>query len=86
MSSLFSLLLLLLSTTGARFNFKLDEDLKEAASDVKVRDALMSKISRERIGHEVFYLFFYEEQSIYCRFVMLLARKLCIFGCFLHTC
>lgn len=38
---------------GARFNFKLDEGLKEAASDEEVRDALMSKISRERVGHEI---------------------------------
>ncbi|PKU80395.1 putative CCA tRNA nucleotidyltransferase 2 [Dendrobium catenatum] len=38
---------------GARFNFKLNEDLKEAASDDEVRDALMCKISRERIGHEI---------------------------------
>ncbi|XP_020595770.1 CCA tRNA nucleotidyltransferase, mitochondrial-like [Phalaenopsis equestris] len=38
---------------GARFNFKLDEDLKIAASDEEVRDALMSKISRERVGHEI---------------------------------
>ncbi|KAJ3671453.1 hypothetical protein LUZ60_007532 [Juncus effusus] len=38
---------------GARFDFKLDEELKEAASDDEVRSALGTKISRERIGHEV---------------------------------
>lgn len=38
---------------GARFNFMLDGDLKTAASDEEVRNALMSKISRERIGHEI---------------------------------
>ncbi|KAG0498977.1 hypothetical protein HPP92_003668 [Vanilla planifolia] len=38
---------------GARFKFKLDEDLREAASSEEVKEALMNKISRERIGHEV---------------------------------
>ncbi|KAK3136232.1 hypothetical protein QOZ80_5BG0430040 [Eleusine coracana subsp. coracana] len=38
---------------AARFNFTLDEDLKEAASDEKVKLELGSKISRERIGHEI---------------------------------
>ena len=39
--------------SAARFNFTLDKDLKEAASDEKVKSELGSKISRERIGHEV---------------------------------
>uniref|UniRef100_A0A0D9XXD3 Poly A polymerase head domain-containing protein n=1 Tax=Leersia perrieri TaxID=77586 RepID=A0A0D9XXD3_9ORYZ len=38
---------------AARFNFTLTEDLKEAASDEKVKSELGSKISKERIGHEV---------------------------------
>lgn len=38
---------------AARFNFTLDEDLKEAASDEKVKSELGTKISRERIGHEI---------------------------------
>ncbi|XP_048529086.1 tRNA nucleotidyltransferase cca2-like [Triticum urartu] len=38
---------------AARFSFTLAEDLKEAASDEKVKSELGSKISRERIGHEV---------------------------------
>uniref|UniRef100_A0ACD5YJF2 Uncharacterized protein n=1 Tax=Avena sativa TaxID=4498 RepID=A0ACD5YJF2_AVESA len=38
---------------AARFSFTLTEDLKEAASDEKVKFELGSKISRERIGHEV---------------------------------
>uniref|UniRef100_A0ACD5Y5F5 Uncharacterized protein n=1 Tax=Avena sativa TaxID=4498 RepID=A0ACD5Y5F5_AVESA len=38
---------------AARFSFTLTEDLKEAASDEKVKSELGSKISRERIGHEV---------------------------------
>ncbi|KAK3139436.1 hypothetical protein QOZ80_5AG0383180 [Eleusine coracana subsp. coracana] len=38
---------------AARFNFTLDEDLKEAASDEMVKLELGSKISRERIGHEI---------------------------------
>ncbi|TVU00629.1 hypothetical protein EJB05_53929 [Eragrostis curvula] len=38
---------------AARFNFTLAEDLKEAASDEKVKSELGSKISRERIGHEI---------------------------------
>lgn len=38
---------------AARFNFTLAENLKEAASDEKVKSELGSKISRERIGHEV---------------------------------
>ncbi|TVT98693.1 hypothetical protein EJB05_55985, partial [Eragrostis curvula] len=38
---------------AARFDFTLAEDLKEAASDEKVKSELGSKISRERIGHEV---------------------------------
>ncbi|KAK1603380.1 hypothetical protein QYE76_017350, partial [Lolium multiflorum] len=38
---------------AARFNFALAEDLKKAASDEEVKSGLRSKISRERIGHEV---------------------------------
>ncbi|XP_062204118.1 CCA tRNA nucleotidyltransferase, mitochondrial-like isoform X2 [Phragmites australis] len=38
---------------AARFDFTLAEDLKEAASDEKVKSELGSKISRERIGHEI---------------------------------
>ncbi|GFP81377.1 cca tRNA nucleotidyltransferase mitochondrial [Phtheirospermum japonicum] len=38
---------------GARFEFVLDEELKIAAADNDVRDALADKISRERIGHEI---------------------------------
>ncbi|CAO2036751.1 unnamed protein product [Urochloa humidicola] len=38
---------------AARFNFKLAEDLKEAASDEKVKSKLGRKISRERIGGEI---------------------------------
>ncbi|KAJ1265012.1 hypothetical protein BS78_08G045200 [Paspalum vaginatum] len=38
---------------AARFNFTLAEDLKEAASDEKVKLELGTKISRERIGHEI---------------------------------
>jgi len=42
-----------LPLSAARFNFTFDKDLKEAASDEKVKSELGSKISRERIGHEV---------------------------------
>jgi len=42
-----------LPLSAARFNFTLAEDLKEAASDERVKSELGSKISRERIGHEV---------------------------------
>ncbi|XP_073363042.1 tRNA nucleotidyltransferase cca2-like [Aegilops tauschii subsp. strangulata] len=38
---------------AARFSFTLAENLKEAASDEKVKLNLRSKISRERIGQEV---------------------------------
>ncbi|XP_062202111.1 tRNA nucleotidyltransferase cca2-like [Phragmites australis] len=38
---------------ASRFNFTLAENLKEAASDEKVKSELGSKISRERIGHEI---------------------------------
>ena len=38
---------------GARFEFVLDEELKEAASCDDVKAALAAKISRERIGIEV---------------------------------
>ncbi|KQJ92058.1 hypothetical protein BRADI_4g41470v3 [Brachypodium distachyon] len=38
---------------AARFSFTLAEELKEAASDEKVKSELGTKISRERVGHEV---------------------------------
>ncbi|GER27513.1 CCA-adding enzyme [Striga asiatica] len=38
---------------GARFGFLLDEELKIAAADNDVREAIADKISRERIGHEI---------------------------------
>ncbi|GAB2287286.1 hypothetical protein Dimus_021666 [Dionaea muscipula] len=38
---------------GARFEFVLDEALKQAAACDEVRAAIGEKISRERIGHEV---------------------------------
>nr|CAB3463211.1 unnamed protein product [Digitaria exilis] len=38
---------------AARFNFTLAEDLKEAASDERVKSELGSKISKEHIGHEI---------------------------------
>lgn len=38
---------------GARFNFVLDEALKEAAASSEVKTAMADKISRERIGHEI---------------------------------
>ncbi|CAI8604255.1 unnamed protein product [Vicia faba] len=38
---------------GARFDFTLDEDLKEAAACDDVKNALAAKISRERIGTEI---------------------------------
>ncbi|KAJ7973923.1 CCA tRNA nucleotidyltransferase [Quillaja saponaria] len=38
---------------GARFEFTLDEELKEAAASDDVKVALAAKISRERIGTEV---------------------------------
>ncbi|KAK4279735.1 hypothetical protein QN277_011463 [Acacia crassicarpa] len=38
---------------GARFDFTLDEDLKRAAACDEVKEALASKISRERIGTEI---------------------------------
>jgi tRNA nucleotidyltransferase/poly(A) polymerase len=38
---------------GARFGFKLEEELKNAASCEEVKEALGTKVSRERIGHEV---------------------------------
>lgn len=38
---------------GARFGFELDEELKVAASCSEVQNALGSKVSRERVGHEV---------------------------------
>nr|AAB03077.1 tRNA nucleotidyltransferase [Lupinus albus] len=38
---------------GARFEFTLDEDLKQAAACDEVKDALAAKISRERIGTEI---------------------------------
>lgn len=41
------------SFLGARFEFILDEELKEAAAGDDVKGALAAKISRERIGTEV---------------------------------
>lgn len=38
---------------GARFEFSLDDALKKAATEEEVKNALASKISRERIGHEI---------------------------------
>eukprot|EP00249_Psilotum_nudum_P021937 c28308_g1_i1 orf=785-2548(-) len=38
---------------GARFEYALEDDLKKAASDDDVKHALASKVSRERIGHEI---------------------------------
>ncbi|KAK6938538.1 Poly A polymerase, head domain [Dillenia turbinata] len=38
---------------GARFEFVLDDELKESASSDEVKAAIADKISRERIGHEV---------------------------------
>jgi tRNA nucleotidyltransferase/poly(A) polymerase len=39
--------------SAARFDFTLSEDLKDAASDEKVKSALGCKISKERVGEEV---------------------------------
>ncbi len=44
---------LLMCWLGARFGFKLEEELKSAASCEEVKEALGTKVSRERIGHEV---------------------------------
>ncbi|CAI0429318.1 unnamed protein product [Linum tenue] len=38
---------------GARFEFKIDEDLKEAARCEEVKNALAAKISKERVGTEI---------------------------------
>ncbi|KAM0886953.1 hypothetical protein ACQ4PT_029356 [Festuca glaucescens] len=38
---------------ATRFNFTLSDELKEAASDEKVKLELCSKISRERVGEEI---------------------------------
>ncbi|GJT72168.1 putative CCA tRNA nucleotidyltransferase 2 isoform X1 [Tanacetum coccineum] len=38
---------------SARFNFKMVKELKVAAADSDVNSAFSSKISRERIGHEI---------------------------------
>lgn len=38
---------------GARFEFSLDDALKKAATEEEVKNALASKISRQRIGHEI---------------------------------
>ncbi|XP_073023389.1 tRNA nucleotidyltransferase cca2-like isoform X1 [Primulina eburnea] len=38
---------------GARFGFVLDEELKIAAMDDEVKTAIIGKISRERVGHEI---------------------------------
>lgn len=40
--------------SGARFGFLLDEELKKAAADDDVIAAIADKISRERVGHEVY--------------------------------
>jgi hypothetical protein len=42
-----------LSFAATRFNFTLSDELKEAASDEKVKLELCCKISRERVGEEV---------------------------------
>ena len=47
-----------LSFAAARFNFTLSDELKEAASDEKVKLELGCKISRERIGKEFWFLHF----------------------------
>ncbi|XP_073142305.1 tRNA nucleotidyltransferase cca2-like isoform X1 [Henckelia pumila] len=38
---------------GARFGFVLDEELKVAVMDDEVKAAIIGKISRERVGHEI---------------------------------
>ena len=38
---------------GARFGFTLNDDVKRAAAHEDVKSAIASKVSRERIGHEV---------------------------------
>ncbi|CAI0554435.1 unnamed protein product [Linum tenue] len=38
---------------GARFEFEMDEDLKEAARCEEVKNALAAKISKERVGTEI---------------------------------
>lgn len=38
---------------AARFDYKLQEDLKQAAADTDVKIALSNKVSRERIGAEI---------------------------------
>jgi tRNA nucleotidyltransferase (CCA-adding enzyme) len=38
---------------ASRFDFALDEDLLAAAADDEVREALGSKVSRERVGAEM---------------------------------
>ncbi|TQD93514.1 hypothetical protein C1H46_020861 [Malus baccata] len=43
----------LVLSSGARFGFMLDEELKEAAACDEVKAALSVKISRERIGTEI---------------------------------
>jgi hypothetical protein len=45
-----------LSFAATRFNFTLSDELKEAASDEKVKLELCCKISRERVGEEVWCL------------------------------
>lgn len=60
---------------AARFNFTLAEDLKEAASDERVKSELGTKISRERIGHEVGYLDAYTTYS-YLLFALFFAALL----------
>ncbi|CAN1324403.1 tRNA nucleotidyltransferase cca2 [Linum perenne] len=42
-----------LTGRGARFEFAIDEDLKEAARCEEVKNALAAKISKERVGTEI---------------------------------
>jgi tRNA nucleotidyltransferase (CCA-adding enzyme) len=42
---------------GTRFGYRFDADLVRAAQLADVKDALMSKVSRERIGQELFGIF-----------------------------
>ncbi|CAI0554436.1 unnamed protein product [Linum tenue] len=42
-----------LTGRGARFEFEMDEDLKEAARCEEVKNALAAKISKERVGTEI---------------------------------
>jgi tRNA nucleotidyltransferase (CCA-adding enzyme) len=42
---------------GTRFNYRFDDELVRAAQLPDVKDALMSKVSRERIGQELYGIF-----------------------------